>query len=170
MKLNDKLKKKGYKSQPAIFDITSQAQVKKFFLKNKSIGIIINNAYEGKTGNFSSFSPLNYKKAFQSNILSSANIINESKKSLVNSFKKNGYASIINVSSIYGNLSPDPNIYDNTKLDNPPHYGVVKAGLQQLTKYAAVNLAKYHIRVNSISPGPFLIIKLKKNILNLLQS
>ena len=25
--------KKGYKSQPAIFDITSQAQVKKFFLK-----------------------------------------------------------------------------------------------------------------------------------------
>ena len=52
-----------------------------------------------ETGNFSSFSPLNYKKAFQSNILSSANII-ISQKSLVNSFKKNGYASIINVSSI----------------------------------------------------------------------
>ena len=65
------------------------------------------------------------------------------------------FASIINISSIYGNLSPDPHIYKKTKLDNPPHYGVVKAGLQQLTKYAAVNLAKYKIRVNSISPGPF---------------
>ena len=162
LELNQAITEKGYKSQPAIFDVTNQTQVKKFFLKNKSIGIIINNAYEGKTGNFNTFSSLNYKKAFQSNILSTANIINESKKSLINSLKKNGFASIINVSSIYGSLSPDPNIYENTKLDNPPYYGVVKAGLQQLTRYAAVNLAKNHIRVNSISPGPFPNIKIKK--------
>ena len=31
-----------------------------------------------------------------------------------------------------------------------------------MTKYAAVNLAKYHIRVNSISPGPFPNYKIKK--------
>jgi NAD(P)-dependent dehydrogenase (short-subunit alcohol dehydrogenase family) len=155
LNLNEVIKKKGFKSEPAIFDITNQIQVKNFFLKHKSIGIIINNAYEGKTGNFSSYSSINYKNSFQNNILSTANIINESKKSLIKSLKKNGFASIINISSIYGSLSPDPNIYKNTKLHNPPHYGVVKAGLQQLTKYAAVNLAKYKIRVNSISPGPF---------------
>ena len=56
LKLNQEIKKKGYKSQPAIFDITNQNLVKKFFLKNKSIGIIVNNAYEGKTGNFKKFS------------------------------------------------------------------------------------------------------------------
>jgi NAD(P)-dependent dehydrogenase (short-subunit alcohol dehydrogenase family) len=155
LKLNQEIKKKGHKSQPAIFDITNQNLVKKFFLKNKSIGIIVNNAYEGKTGNFQKFSSLNYKKAFESNILSTANIINESEKALINSLKKTGYASIINVSSIYGSFSPDPSIYDNTKLDNPPYYGVVKAGLQHLTRYAAINLAKHNIRVNSISPGPF---------------
>ena len=80
-------------------------------------------------------------------------------KSLINSTKINGFASIINISSIYANFSPDPNIYNNTNLDNPPYYGVAKSGLQQLTKYAAVNLAKHNIRVNTISPDHFQIIK-----------
>ena len=153
--LDKQIKQKGYNSKPAIFDVTNEKQVRNFFLKHKSIGIIINNAYEGRTGKFNSYSSINYKNAFKSSVLSAANIINESKKSLIRSAKTNGFASIINISSIYGNLSPDPHIYKKTKLDNPPHYGVVKAGLQQLTKYAAVNLAKYKIRVNSISPGPF---------------
>ena len=83
-------------------------------------------------------------------------------KSLINSSKINGFASIINISSIYGNFSPDPNIYKDTNLDNPPYYGVAKSGLQQLTKYAAVNLAKYNIRVNTISPGPFPNNQIKK--------
>ena len=65
LKLNEQIKKKGYKSQPAIFDITSQAQVKKFFLKNKSIGIIINNAYEGKQVILAHFRLLIIKKHFK---------------------------------------------------------------------------------------------------------
>lgn len=40
-------------------------------------------------------------------------------------------------------------------MQNPPYYGSMKAALIQYTRYAAVNLAKYNIRVNSLSPGAF---------------
>ena len=70
--------------------------------------------------------------------------------------KKQGGGSIINISSMYGMLSPDFRVYENSKDQlNPPNYGAAKAGVIQLTKYSAVWLAKYGIRVNCISPGPF---------------
>ena len=69
-------------------------------------------------------------------------------------FMKNG-GSIVNISSMYGLVSPDFRIYKGfEKYANPPHYGAAKAGVIQLTKYYAVRLAP-SIRVNCISPGPF---------------
>ncbi|WP_022671235.1 SDR family oxidoreductase [Hippea alviniae] len=69
-------------------------------------------------------------------------------------FMKNG-GSIINISSMYGFVSPDFRIYKGFEnYTNPPHYGAAKAGVIQLTKYYAVRLAP-KIRVNCISPGPF---------------
>jgi gluconate 5-dehydrogenase len=52
-------------------------------------------------------------------------------------------------------VSPDPRIYGSSGFDNPPQYGVAKAGLIQLTRYLACHLAPEGIRVNSVSPGPF---------------
>tara|TARA_A100000164_G_C21875047_1_gene757181 strand:+ start:550 stop:1344 length:795 start_codon:yes stop_codon:yes gene_type:complete len=175
LKLHKYFKNNKLKSIPAIFDIRDEKKVKNFFSKNKTIGIIVNNAYEGETGNFDNYSKTKYKNAFNSGILALTNIVSEAKKTLINSSKKHGHASIINISSIYGSISPDPDIYKNTKLSNPPYYGVVKAGVEQFTRYAAVNLAKYNINVNSISPGAFpnekiknknkkFIAKLKKKI------
>jgi gluconate 5-dehydrogenase len=64
--------------------------------------------------------------------------------------------SIVNIASMYGHVAPRLDIYEqNPHLQNPPGYGVVKAGMIQHTKYCAVNLGKFGIRVNSISPGPF---------------
>jgi len=63
---------------------------------------------------------------------------------------------IINVSSMYGMVSPDFAVYDDSpEYLNPPHYGAGKAAVIQLTKYFAHYLGKYNIQVNSISPGPF---------------
>lgn len=63
---------------------------------------------------------------------------------------------IINVASMYGMVSPDFSIYEQSPASlNPPHYGAAKAGVIQLTKYFACYLGKYGITVNAVSPGPF---------------
>ena len=68
--------------------------------------------------------------------------------------KENG-GSIVNFCSMYGLVAPDFGIYGENPQRNPPSYGSAKGGVLQLTKYAASDLAKYGIRVNCVSPGPF---------------
>lgn len=63
---------------------------------------------------------------------------------------------IINVSSMYGIVSPDFSLYDNyPQYFNSVQYGSAKAGVIQLTRYYANYFAPKGIRVNCISPGPF---------------
>ena len=66
--------------------------------------------------------------------------------------KKSKSASIVNISSMYGEYAPDKNIYKGTKINNPAAYSVAKAGLNHMTKWLAVELGP-KIRVNAISPG-----------------
>lgn len=71
-------------------------------------------------------------------------------------FKKSGTGKIINVSSMYGVVAPQFEIYDDFPAYlNPPHYGAAKAGVIQLTKYYASYLGKDNIQVNAVTPGPF---------------
>lgn len=64
--------------------------------------------------------------------------------------------SIVNVASMYGLISPQPDTYArHPDFHNPPTYGAAKAGLIQFTRYAACHLATRGVRVNSVSPGPF---------------
>ena len=61
---------------------------------------------------------------------------------------------IVNVASMYGMVSPQPEAYrDHPRFHNPPAYGAAKAGLIQFTRYAAVHLAERGLRVNAVSPG-----------------
>jgi NAD(P)-dependent dehydrogenase (short-subunit alcohol dehydrogenase family) len=77
-------------------------------------------------------------------------------KLVVPYMKKAKRGSIINVSSMYGVVSPDFSIYKGYKKQfSQPNYGAAKAGVIQLTRYYAVYLAGYGIRVNCISPGAF---------------
>ena len=70
--------------------------------------------------------------------------------------KKNKGGSIINISSIYGMLSPDQNIYEYRRkigenYFKPVAYSVSKSGLYNLTRYLAVYWAKSSIRVNTLT-------------------
>ena len=69
--------------------------------------------------------------------------------------KKNKFGRIINISSIYGTVSKEKRSL----------YSVSKFGLNGLTKSSAIDLAKFNILVNSISPGVF-NTKLTRKILN----
>lgn len=62
-------------------------------------------------------------------------------------------ASIVNIGSLYGVVSPDFRIYDDGDRKNSEIYGATKAGVIQMTKYLAVYLADKNIRVNCVSPG-----------------
>lgn len=71
---------------------------------------------------------------------------------------------IINVSSMYGIVSPDFGIYEESPASlNPPHYGAAKAGVLQLTRYFACYLGKHNITVNAVTPGPFPSVAVQQN-------
>ncbi|MGJ8697647.1 MAG: SDR family NAD(P)-dependent oxidoreductase [Verrucomicrobiaceae bacterium] len=71
-------------------------------------------------------------------------------------FEKRGGGKVINISSMYGMVSPDFGAYEEVpQFLNPPHYGAAKAGVIQLTKYFANFLGSKGVSVNCISPGPF---------------
>ena len=68
-------------------------------------------------------------------------------------FIKQGYGNIINIASIYGEIAPKFEIYNNTEMTVPIEYAVTKSAIIHMTKYLAKYLKSYNIRVNSISPG-----------------
>lgn len=64
--------------------------------------------------------------------------------------------SIVNISSMYGIVAPQPRVYrEHPGYHNPPAYGAAKAGVIAFTRYAAVHLADRGIRVNAVAPGAF---------------
>ncbi|HVT30490.1 MAG TPA: SDR family oxidoreductase [Lacipirellulaceae bacterium] len=69
--------------------------------------------------------------------------------------RSQGGGSIVHFSSMYGVVSPDPRMYPASQAVNPIDYGVSKAGILQLVRYQAVQLARTGVRVNAIVPGPF---------------
>ncbi|MFZ5861392.1 MAG: SDR family oxidoreductase [Nitrospirota bacterium] len=65
--------------------------------------------------------------------------------------------SIINISSIYGLLSPDQRIYEDQRRDTPfvkpAAYSATKAGILNLTRYLATYWAARNVRVNTLTLG-----------------
>ncbi len=66
---------------------------------------------------------------------------------------KLGGGSIINVGSIQGMVGPDFTLYEGLNMSALPDYFFHKAGMLNLTRYAAAKLGPSGIRVNTISPG-----------------
>lgn len=64
---------------------------------------------------------------------------------------------IINLGSVYGVVGVDPSLYGCSEADHFEHfpYSASKGAVINLTRDMAVNLARWNINVNSISPGMF---------------
>ena len=67
--------------------------------------------------------------------------------------KKQSSGSLINMSSIYGLVGPDFNVYNGTSMTMPAAYAAIKGGLNNLTRYLAAYYGPYQVRVNTVSPG-----------------
>jgi NAD(P)-dependent dehydrogenase (short-subunit alcohol dehydrogenase family) len=71
-------------------------------------------------------------------------------------FKAQGHGNLINMSSIYGTMSPRFEVYEGTPMTMPVEYAAIKSAIVQLTRYFAQYFKGAGIRVNCLSPGGIL--------------
>lgn len=97
-------------------------------------------------------SPDEFDRANHTNLTSTFMLCRETAAAMIH---KHVAGSVVLFSSMYGMISPDPQIYEPPMVKNPLEYGVGKAGIIQMTRYLAVHYGRQNIRFNCISPGPF---------------
>ena len=154
------LRDRGGLADPAVFDVTDLAAaataVARLGEDHGRLDVLVNNAHSGTQGSLETALPEAYRTAYEVAVVGASALVRCALPWLraAGSLTAGG-ASVVNVASMYGLRSPDPNAYDSPERTNPPFYGAAKAGLLQYTRYAAVSLAPDRIRVNALAPGPF---------------
>ena len=142
-------------------DITNREEVEELarevVSKYGSVDVLVNNAViqtEHFFAPFEEYPTEDWDKVMKVNVtgmfLCSQIVAREMEK------KKSG--SIINIASIYGVVAPDQRIYEEAvyqerQINTPLVYSVSKGAVISLTRYLAAYLAKYNIRVNTVTPG-----------------
>jgi NAD(P)-dependent dehydrogenase (short-subunit alcohol dehydrogenase family) len=156
------LLKYGYKVSIAPFDIHKTNEIKSAIKdiekKHSRLDVIVNNAYSypKMRGDLKNISKRDFNQSFDVAVTGSYHLIHYAKNILIKTaLLSDGGASVINIASMYGMISSDPDIYGDSGFDDPPYYGAAKAGLIQMTRYLACRLAHLKIRINCISPGAF---------------
>jgi len=140
-------------------DVTNAESIQRFFVdiihQFGTVDILVNNAHASSGNSQENMSDDDWSYTFEGVVGS----VHKMTKAVIPLMKKQKSGKIINISSMYGTVSPDfKSLYqgdDCEKYTNPPHYGAAKAAMNQLTRYFAVLLGPYNIQVNAIAPGPF---------------
>lgn len=153
------LRDRGWSAEAIAADVTMAedvaALVADIARRHGRLDVLVNNAHAGRPGIMTDSKARDYVSAIEISVAAAAELVNAAGNLLRNAVRAGGDASVINIASMYGMVSPDPRIYGHSGMNNPPHYGAAKAALLQYTRYAACHLAPQGIRVNAISPGPF---------------
>lgn len=146
---------RGLGARACPFDVADGKAVDEFFrnamVEFGRLDILINNAYSGKAASIESATASDFAHAYDIGVTAAFRCV----KAALPALRVAEGASVINVASMYGTVSPDPRIYGSSGMNNPPFYGAAKGALIQLTRYLAVHLASDAIRVNALSPGAF---------------
>ena len=158
--LASELRAKRYSVSVACFDITDvdavARMVEQVTTEHGRLDVLVNNASGGRPGTIETSTVHDFEDMYRVNVLAAFQLVKSSLPLLTAAGKASlGGASIINIASMYGVVSPDPAIYGTSGANNPPYYGAAKAALIQMTRYEACHLAPRRIRCNAISPGPF---------------
>ena len=149
------LLREGHNVTRAAFDVGDIAQVRNFFGGLKRLDILVNNAVAMQVKSFAALEPADFALTYQSAVTAAFEAARASLPALKAAATETGEASIINVASMYGLVSPDGRLYDSRDQQSPFHYGPAKAALLQLTRHLAAEFGESRIRVNALVPGPF---------------
>ena len=133
---------------------TSDKLLSKIIKKHGTPDIFINCSYpHSKSWKNSSLKNITVK-SFQENVnlhmnsyIWIARLIAEKMK------KKKVQGSIVQLSSIYGVVGQNMNIYKGTNIKENISYSAIKGGITNSTRLMASYYGKYNIRVNTICPG-----------------
>ncbi len=140
----------------AVFDVTDRAAADAFLGGLPCLDTLINNAISGLGGKDGAGALDGFRGIVESGLISAHANVTAALPALQAAAAARGQASVLNIASQWGHVSPDFRMYEGAGLaPTPPQYGATKAGLMQLTRYLAVQLAPQRIRVNSLSPGIF---------------
>ena len=151
------LRDAGWSAEPMAFDVANKGAVDTAMreLQGRPIHALVNNAYAGGAGTIETAEERQYRESYEISLVAAHNLLRAALPCLRAAVSQTGRASVINIASMYGLVSPDARIYGSAAEVNPPFYGASKAALLQWTRYAACELGPQGIRVNSVSPGPF---------------
>jgi NAD(P)-dependent dehydrogenase (short-subunit alcohol dehydrogenase family) len=146
----DEIKQYGGRHTCVECDVSNIEKVKtatqKLFAFFDHVDVLVNNAGVATTTPFLSKDGLSeWHRVINTNLHGVANVVHE----IAPAMREKGLGgSIINISSVGGQR-----VSASKEHDNAP-YNTAKAGLDIFTKYLAVVLGDYGIRVNCIAPGP----------------
>lgn len=150
-------------------DLSKISNLEKNFLKviqKYGVADIFINASYPKTKDWkkNSFEKIKLK-SFEANMKSHLNSYIWCSKIMAENMVKNKVkGSIINLSSIYGLVGQDLEIYKGTKMEENLSYSVIKGGINNFTKQMSSYYGKFNIRVNAICPGGVINLEDRKKL------
>lgn len=153
----EEVRELGFLASAAAFDVTDDEQVARFFedLDGAPLDGLVNNAFSGRGGTVETLTETAYGEAYEVTVTAAHRLIRAGLPNLRQAAAQSGYASVVNVASMYGLVSPVHRNYGHPDQTNPPSYGAAKAGLIQFTRYAACEFGHESVRINALAPGPF---------------
>jgi NAD(P)-dependent dehydrogenase (short-subunit alcohol dehydrogenase family) len=154
----EQLRAGGHSARALVFDVANQGQMESAVasLLGRPLHVLVNNAYSGGAGTIKLATASQYAETYEITVTAAHNLLRAVLPSLRLAAQTDGDASVINMATMYGMVSPDLRLYESAEeYSNPPFYGAAKAALLQWTRYAACEFGPERIRVNSVTPGPF---------------